>query len=155
MCCLIHYRLTSTRWSKYRGPNVGPPGSIVINKRLNKVLATGLVATTVSVNAETGKTAGIADGDSKGFGTPSKAAAVGSKTSTGSWLVARSVSVFKLVASESPDVKSSKFGVGERRRSFEKRCPNPLAQTLPSSKLWWTFSCFVISMLQTFQKTRC
>jgi hypothetical protein len=72
------------------------------------------------------------------------------------------VSVFMLVASESPDVESSKFGVGERRRFlvflvtlFGERCQNPLARTLPSSKLWWSYSCFVISMLQTFQKTRC
>jgi hypothetical protein len=80
------------------------------------VLATGLVATTGAVTAETGKTARIAGGDSKGFGNPSKAAAVGSKTLTGSWLVAGSVSVFKLVGSEGPDDESSKFGVGERRR---------------------------------------
>jgi hypothetical protein len=80
------------------------------------LLATGLVATTGAVTAETGKTARIAGGDSKGFGNPSKAAAVGSKTSTGSWLVAGSVSVFKLVVSEGPEAESSKFGVGERRR---------------------------------------
>jgi 1,4-dihydroxy-2-naphthoyl-CoA synthase len=61
------------------------------------LLATGLVAT---VKAETGKTAGNVGGDSKGFGNPSKAANVGSKTSKGSWLIAGGVSVFKLVVSE-------------------------------------------------------
>jgi hypothetical protein len=79
------------------------------------LLATGLVATTGAVTAAIGKTTRIAGGDSKGFGNPSKAAAVGSKTLTGSWLVAGSV-VFKLVWSEGPDDESSKFGVGERRR---------------------------------------
>jgi hypothetical protein len=76
-------------------------------------------------------------GDSKGFGNPSKAAAVGSKTLTGSWLVAGSVSVFKLVGSEGPDDEFSKFGVGERKRFLVflaallgEEVPNPLAQIL-------------------------
>jgi hypothetical protein len=72
------------------------------------LLATGLIATTGAVK-------GIAGGDSKGFGNPSKAANIGSKTLTGSWMVAVVVSVFQLVVSEGPEDEFSKFGVGERR----------------------------------------
>jgi hypothetical protein len=50
------------------------------------LLATGLVATKGTVKAEEGKTAGIAGGNSEGFGNPSKAAKVGSKPLKGSWL---------------------------------------------------------------------
>jgi hypothetical protein len=92
----------------------GSKGQRIVSRIV--LLATGLVATTGAVTAETGKTARIAGDDSKGFDNPSKAAVVGSKTLTGSWLVAGSVSVFKLVGSEGPDDESSKFGVGERRR---------------------------------------
>jgi hypothetical protein len=83
-----------------------------------------------------------------------------SKTLTGSCLIAGSVSIFKLLV-YLPGDESSKFGVGERR-CFLVFLATLLGEEVPksfgadSAELEISnFSCFVISMLQTFKKTKC